>query len=180
MVFQNINKTQKVRKIKKQLKKLQRQMSRKYEMNRSGNKYIKTNNIIKLEKKINKLQKHLNNIRLDYRHKVTTEIVKIKPFRVVVEDLNVSGMMKNKHLSKAVQEQSFYETLTMLEYKCNKYGIEFVKADRWFPSSKMCSCCGSIKKQLSLSDRIYKCNECGLVIDRDKNASINLSRYKAS
>lgn len=178
--FKNINKTSKVIKIKKRLKRLQRQVSRKYEMNRSGNKYIKTNNIIKLENKINKLQKHLNNIRLDYRHKVTTEIVRTKPSRIVVEDLDVKGMLKNKHISEAVQEQSFYEVLSMLEYKSEKYGIEFVKADRWYPSSKTCSCCGNIKTKLSVSERIYKCNKCGLIIDRDKNASINLSRYKVS
>lgn len=178
--FKNINKISKVREIKKRLKRLQRQVSRKYEMNRSGNKYIKTNNIIKLEHKANKLQKHLNNIRLDYNHKITTEIVRTKPSKIVVEDLNVNGMMKNKHMSKAVQEQSFYEILTMLEYKSEKYGIEFVKADRWYPSSKTCSYCGNIKTKLSLSERVYKCDKCGLEIDRDKNASINLSRYKVS
>lgn len=149
-------------------------------MNRDGKKYIKTNNIIKLEHKINKLQKHLNNIRLDYRHKTTNAIVKTKPSKIVVEDLNVKSMMKNKHLAKAVQEQSFYEVLTMLEYKSNKYGIEFIKADRWFPSSKICSNCGNVKEKLSLSERVYVCEECGFKMDRDKNASINLSKYKVS
>lgn len=178
--FKNINKTHKVKKIKKRMRKLQRQISRKYEMNRSGKKYIKTNNIIKLEYKYNKLQKHLNFIREDYIQKVTTKIVKTKPSRVVMEDLNVKGMMKNKHLSKAIQEQCLYRFITIMKYKCEKYGIEFIQADRWYPSSKTCSCCGNIKAKLSLSEREYICDKCGLKIDRDKNASINLSRYKAS
>ena len=178
--FKNINKTHKVKKIKKRMRKLQRQISRKYEMNRSGKKYIKTNNIIKLEYKYNKLQKHLNFIREDYIQKVTTKIVKTKPSRVVMEDLNVNGMMKNRHLSKAIQEQCLYRFITIMKYKCEKYGIEFIQADRWYPSSKTCSCCGNIKAKLSLSEREYICDKCGLKIDRDKNASINLSRYKAS
>ena len=178
--FKNINKTHKVKKIKKRMRKLQRQISRKYEMNRSGKKYIKTNNIIKLEYKYNKLQKHLNFIREDYIQKVTTKIVKTKPSRVVMEDLNVNGMMKNRHLSKAIQKQCLYRFITIMKYKCEKYGIEFIQADRWYPSSKTCSCCGNIKAKLSLSEREYICDKCGLKIDRDKNASINLSRYKAS
>ena len=111
---------------------------------------------------------------------MTHQLVEKKPQKIVIEDLNVKGMMKNKHLSKAIGEQSFNKFLTILKYKCKWRDIEFVKADRFFPSSKMCSCCGTIKKDLKLKDRIYKCpnQECNLVIDRDKNASINLANYK--
>ncbi|HCL4447049.1 TPA: transposase [Clostridium botulinum] len=175
--FQNINKTHRVKKFKKRIRRLQRQISRKYEMNKDGKKYVKTNNIKKLEYKYNKLQKHLNFIREDYIQKTTTKLVKTKPSRVVMEDLNVSGLMKNKYLAKAVQEQCFYRFITIMKYKCEKYGIEFVQADRFYPSSKTCSNCGNVKTKLSLSERTYICEECGLEIDRDRNASINLSRY---
>ena len=94
-----------------------------------------------------------------------------------MEDLNVSGMMKNKHLSKAIAEQGFYEFIRQIKYKCEFNGIEFIQVDRFYPSSKTCSCCGSIKKDLKLKDRDYKCDKCGLEIDRDYNASINLSNY---
>ncbi|WP_330389788.1 RNA-guided endonuclease InsQ/TnpB family protein [Cellulosilyticum sp. I15G10I2] len=119
-------------------------------------------------------------MRTDYRHKVTTEIVKIKPSRIVMESLSVKGMMKNKHLSKSIAHQGFFEFKTMLHYKSIKYGIEFVEADKWDPSSKTCSACGYMKTKLSLSERGFRCEGCGAVIDRDKNASINLSRYKVS
>ena len=108
---------------------------------------------------------------------MTHFFIKLCPCRIVVEDLNVSGMMKNKHLSKAIAEQGFYEFKRQMEYKCNFNGIEFVQVDRFYPSSKTCSCCGNIKKDLKLKDRVYKCDNCGLEIDRDKNASINLSNY---
>ncbi|GAA0720014.1 RNA-guided endonuclease TnpB family protein [Clostridium malenominatum] len=178
--YDNINKTPKIKKLEKRLKRLQRRVSRKYEMNRDGKKYAKTKNIIKLEAKINKLHKKLTNTRTDYRHKTTTEIVKTKPWRIVVEDLNVSGMMKNRHLSKSISQQGLHEFHTMLEYKCKKYGIEFIRADKWYPSSKTCSECGYIKQKLSLSEREFNCEECGISIDRDLNAAINLSRYKVS
>jgi len=178
--FKNINKTKKVRKLEKRKKRLQKQVSRKYEMNKSEKVYNKTNNIIKLEPKINKLYKKLLHIRLNYIQEVTTEIVRTKPSRIVVEDLNVKGMMKNKHLSKAIQNQSFYEFQKILAYKANRNGIEFVKADRWYPSSKICSGCGAIKTDLKLSDRVFICPECGMTLNRDKNASINLSNYKQS
>ena len=174
--IKNINKSKTVRKLKKRLKRLQRQVSRKYEANKQGNKFVKTNNIIKLEKRIKLLHRKLSNIRNNHIHQATNKIIKLKPYRVVMEDLNVKGMMKNKHLSKAIQEQGFYEFIRQMKYKCKWNGIEFVQADRYFPSSKMCSCCGSIKKDLKLKDRVYKC-DCGLEIDRDKNASINLSNY---
>ena len=176
-VYGNINKTPKVRKLKKQLKRMQRQVSRKYEMNKDGDKFVKTKNISKLETKIRKQYIKLTNIRTNYLHEVTTEIVKTKPSRIVVEDLNVKGMMKNKHLAKAISEQNFYAFTETLRYKCEEQGILFVKADRWFPSSKTCSGCGSVKKDLKLKDRIYNCDCCGKSIDRDLNASINLARY---
>ncbi|MEL7571230.1 MAG: transposase [Eubacteriaceae bacterium] len=164
----------------KKLRRLQRKVSNKYEKNKEGRSYVKTNNIVKLEKNIKKLHRCLDNIRTDYRHKVTTEIVKTKPSRIVIESLNVSGMMKNKHLSKSIQQQGFYEFSKLIQYKSEKQGTEFVVADKWYPSSKTCSVCGHVKTKLSLSEREFKCECCGTVIDRDKNASINLSRYKVS
>jgi len=177
IVYKNINKTYLVRKIEKKLRRLQRQVSRKYEKNKKGKEYVKTSNIIKLEKQIQLMHRRLTNIRNNYLHQTTTSIVKTKPYRVVIEDLAVSNMMKNKHLSKAISKQSFYEFKRQLEYKCKFKGIELVIADRFYPSSKTCSQCGEIKKDLKLKDRVYKCS-CGLTIDRDLNASINLSQYK--
>ena len=176
-VFKNINKSNVVRKIEKRLKRLQRQVSRKYEQNKKGKEYVKTKNIIKLEKQIQQIHRRLANIRNNYLHKTTTSIVKTKPYRVVIEDLNVKGMMKNKHLSDAIRKQGFYEFKRQLEYKCKFRGIQLVVADRFYPSSKTCSQCGEIKKDLKLKDRVYKCS-CGLSIDRDLNASINLKNAK--
>ena len=177
MTFKNINKTKEVKRLKKVLKRKQRQCSRKYEQNKKGKEYVKTNNIIKLEKEIRLLHRRLTNIRSNHIHQATNKIVKTKPSRVVMETLNIKGMMKNRHLLKAIAEQCLYEFKRQIQYKCEKYGIEFVEADKWFPSSKTCSCCGAIKKDLKLKDRVYQCS-CGLKIDRDLNASINLSRYK--
>ncbi|WP_278683046.1 RNA-guided endonuclease InsQ/TnpB family protein [Paraclostridium bifermentans] len=176
-VYKNINKTYVVRKIEKRLKRLQKQVSRKYEQNKKGKEFVKTKNIIKLEKQIQQVHRRLANIRNNYLHQTTTNIVKTKPYRVVIEDLNIKGMMKNRHLSKAISKQGFYEFRRQLEYKCKFRGIELVIADRFYPSSKTCSQCGEIKKDLKLKDRVYKCS-CGLNIDRDLNASINLSNYK--
>lgn len=176
-IYKNINKTHMVRKIEKKLKKLQRQVSKKYEKNKKGKEYVKTKNIIKLEKQIQQTHRRLANIRNNYLHQTTTSIVKTKPYRIVIEDLAVSNMMKNKHLSDAIRKQGFYEFRRQLEYKCKFRGIELIIADRFYPSSKTCSQCGEIKKDLKLSDRVYKCS-CGLTIDRDLNASINLSKYK--
>ena len=176
-VYKNINKTYVVRKIEKRLKRLQRQVSRKYEQNKKGKEYVKTKNIIKLEKQIQQVHRRLANIRNNYLHQTTTNIVKTKPYRVVIEDLAVSNMMKNKHLSDDIRKQGFYEFRRQLEYKCKFRGIELVVADRFYPSSKTCSQCGKIKKDLRLKDRVYRCS-CGLNIDRDLNASINLSKYK--
>lgn len=179
MVFKNINKTNQIKKLEKRLKHLQRKVSKKYESNKKGGRYLKTNNIKDLEKRINKLHRKLKNIRLDYTHKCTSTIVKTKPCRIVMEDLNIKGMIKNKHLSKAIQQQNLYKFIRQLEYKCEWNNIDFVQVDRFYPSSKMCSNCGNIKKDLKLSDRIYKC-ECGLTIDRDFNASLNLANYGKS
>ena len=176
--IKNINKSKEVRRLKKKLKRLQRQVSRKYEMNKKGSKFVKTNNIIKLEKQIKLVHRRLNNIRNNHIHQATSKIIKLNPYRVVMEGLNVSGMMKNKHLAEKIAEQKFYEFKRQMKYKCEFNKIEFFEADRWYPSSKACSCCKNIKKDLKLSDRTYTCNECGLVIDRDKNASINLGNYK--
>lgn len=176
--IKNINKSKEVRRLKKKLKRLQRQVSRKYEMNKKGSKFVKTNNIIKLEKQIKLVHRRLNNIRNNHIHQATSKIIKLNPYRVVMEGLNVSGMMKNKHLAEKIAEQKFYEFKRQMKYKCQFNKIEFALADRWYPSSKACSCCKNIKKDLKLSDRTYICNECGLVIDRDKNASINLGNYK--
>ena len=178
MVFKNINKSLKVRKLKKKLKRLQRKVSRKYEMNKQGDKYIKTNNIIKLEKHIKLIHRKLSNIRDNHMYQSINTILKERPHRVGMEDLNVEGMIKNKHMAKSIAEQRFYKFISTMKYKCEWNGIEFAQADRWFPSSKTCSNCGHIKKDLKLSVRTYICPNCGLVIDRDLNASINLMNYE--
>ena len=174
--YKNINKTNKVTKIEKRKRRLQRSMSRKYNMNKEGVRYKKTSNIVKREKELLKLNRRLTNIRHNHLHQITSEIVKRKPSFICIEDLNVSGMMKNKHLSKAIQQQGFYEFRRQVEYKSAWNNIPVIIADRFFPSSKLCSCCGEIKKDLKLSDRIYRC-ECGNVIDRDFQASLNLKQY---
>ena len=174
--YQNINKSQKVKKLEKRKRRLQRSISRKYDKNKKGASYCKTSNIIKSERKLLKLNHRLTNIRQNYLHQTTTEIVKTKPSYIVLEDLNVKGMMKNRLLSKAVQQQCFGEFRRQIEYKSAWNNIPVIIADRFFPSSKLCSCCGNIKKDLKLSDRIYKC-ECGNVIDRDYQAALNLKRY---
>ena len=175
--IKNINKSSTIKKLEKKLKRLQRKCSRKYEVNKKGKQFIKTKNIIKLEQEIKLIHRRLTNIRTNHIHQATNMIVKQKPYRIVLEDLNISGMMKNKYLSKAIQEQKLKEFIRQMKYKSKFNGIDLVIADRFFPSSKKCSSCGSIKTDLKLSDRIYKCR-CGLEIDRDKNASMNLSRYK--
>ena len=174
--YKNINKTHKIKKLEKRKRRLQRSISRRYEKNKKGGSYCKTSNIIKSEKELLKLNHRLTNIRQNYLHQTSAKIVKREPSFICIEDLNVSGMMKNKHLSKAVQQQGFYEFRRQIEYKTMWNNIPVVIADRFFPSSKLCSCCGSIKKDLKLSDRIYKC-ECGNIIDRDYQAALNLKQY---
>ena len=174
--YKNINKSQKIKKLEKQKRRLQRSISRSYEKNKKGESYCKTNNVIKKEKLLLKRDHRLTNIRKNYLNQTISEIINRKPRFICIEDLNVSGMMKNKHLSKAVQQQGFYEFRRQIEYKSAWNNIPVIIADRFFPSSKLCSCCGSIKKDLKLSDRIYKC-ECGNVIDRDYQAALNVKRY---
>ena len=178
-IFRNINKTKKVKKLKKKLNREQRKMSRSYEYSKS--KKIKLKELKNFNKKKLRLQKifyRLNCIRDDYNNKIVDEITRAKLKYITIEDLKVSNMMKNKHLSKAIQEQNFYSIRTKLINKCKERNIELRLVDTFYPSSKTCSCCGGIKKDLKLNDRIYKCNNCGLEIDRDYNASINLEKAK--
>lgn len=184
-IYRNINKTKEIKRLEKKKKRLQRKVSKKYEMNKTKTKggeyrYQKTKNIIKLENQFKKLNQRLTNIRHNYSHQTTTEIIKRKPSFIVVEDLNVNGMMKNKHLSKTIQQQQFYEFRRQTQYKSEWNNIEFIVADRYFPSSKTCSQCGSYNKDLKLSDREYVCDCCGVVLDRDYNASLNLKNYGQS
>ncbi|WP_462257422.1 RNA-guided endonuclease InsQ/TnpB family protein [Eubacterium ventriosum] len=170
--YKNINKSAKFKKLEKQLIREQRILSRKYENLKKGESTQKAN-IQKQRLKVQKLHHRTDNIRTDYINKIIAEIVKTKPSYITIEDLNVSGMMKNKHLSKAVASQKFYEFRTKLQAKCKENGIELRVVDRWYPSSKTCHCCGAIRKDLKLSDRIFKC-DCGYVEDRDFNAALNL------
>lgn len=170
--YKNINKSAKLKKLEKQLIREQRSLSRKYENVKKGGSTQRAN-IQKQRLKVQKLHHRIDNIRTDYINKTIAEIVKTKPSYITIEDLNVSGMMKNKHLSKAVASQKFYEFRTKLKAKCDENGIELRVVDRWYPSSKICHCCGAIKKDLKLSDRIYRC-DCGYVEDRDFNAALNL------
>ena len=170
--YKNINKSAKLKKLEKQLIREQRSLSRKYENVKKGGSTQRAN-IQKQRLKVQKLHHRIDNIRTDYINKTIAEIVKTKPSYITIEDLNVSGMMKNKHLSKAVASQKFYEFRTKLQAKCNENGIELRVVDRWFPSSKTCHCCGAIKKDLKLSDRTFTC-DCGYIEDRDFNAALNL------
>ena len=170
--YKNINKSARIKKLEKKLRREQRCLSRKYENLKKGGSTQRAN-IQKQKLKVQKLHHKIDNIRTDYINKTIAEIVKTKPSYITIEDLNVSGMMKNRHLSKAVASQKFYEFRTKLKAKCDENGIELRVVDRWYPSSKICHCCGDIKKDLKLSDRIYRC-DCGYVEDRDFNAALNL------
>lgn len=191
--YQNINNSQEVRRLEKVLKREQRKLSRMLAQNISGYRTVgdkrfpvfirplyECKNFQKQKKIIKLLYRKLANIRNNYLHQTTAEIVKTKPSRIVMETLNVKGMMKNKHLAKAIQKQKFYEFKRQISYKCQKYGIAFVEVPVFYPSSKTCSCCGCIKRDLKLSDRIYRCHHCGLTIDRDFNASLNLANYPSA
>ena len=180
--FKNINKTLTVKKIEKKLKREQIKLSSKYESLKTRNKNIRegrttSQNIQKQIVKVQKLHQRLTNIRTDYINKTVANIVKQKPSYITIEDLNVKGMMKNKHLSKAIASQKFFEFKNKLVFKCKQNDVELRVVDRFYPSSKTCSNCGKVNKDLKLSDRIYRCN-CGLAIDRDLNASINLKNAK--
>ena len=170
--YRNINKTNSVRKAENRLKRMQRQASRKYKKGKP-----KSSNLIKLEERIRRQYRYLANIRTNYIHQVSAEIVKSKPSRIVMENLNIKGMMKNKHLAKSVANQKLYFFKQCMKYKCELNGIEFIEVGRWYPSSKRCNNCGLINKNLKLSDRIYHC-KCGYYCDRDLNASYNLRDYQ--
>ena len=174
--YKNINKSAKLKKLEKQLIREQRSLSRKYENLKKGESTQRAN-IQKQKLKVQKLHHKMDNIRTDHINKTIAEIVKTKPSYITIEDLNVKGMMKNRCLSKAVASQKFYEFRTRLKAKCDENGIELRVADRFYPSSKTCHHCGSVRKNLKLSDRIYRC-ECGYVADRDLNAALNLKDAK--
>ena len=174
IVFHNINKSKKMRTLECKIKHLQRNVSRKYKTNGC---YDKTKSILKTENQIKKIKYHIQNIRLNYIHQCTHKLITYYPQKIVMEDLNIKGLLKNRHLSKAIQDQCLYEFIRQMKYKCEWNNIDFIQADKFYPSSKTCSNCGCIKQDLKLSDRIYKCNYCGLIIDRDYNAAINLMNY---
>ena len=171
-IYKNINKSAKLKKLEKKLIREQRSLSRKYENIKKGGSTQKRN-IQKQRLKIQKLHHRIDNIRTDYINKIIAEIVKTKPSYITIEDLNVSGMMKNRHLSKAIASQKFYEFKRKLQAKCRENGIELRIVDRWYPSSKTCHCCKNIKKDLKLLDRLFRC-DCGYIEDRDFNAALNL------
>lgn len=174
LVYPNINKSRTVVNLELRKKRLQKKISRAYEKNKEGKRYVKTNNIIKMERKLKLISRRLSNIRKTYIHTVTAEIVKTKPSCIVIEDLAVSNLMKNKHCSKAIQDAMWYFFRQCLEYKSQFSGVELKLANRFFPSSKKCSKCGSVKKFLSLNERTYICKCCGFICDRDLNAAYNL------
>ena len=180
IVKPNINKTSKVKKLEKKLKREQRRLSKKYENKKKGGEksVTKSANIDKQVLKIQKLHQRLNNIRIDYINQIVSELVKNKPEFITIENLNIKGMMKNRYLSKAIAQQNFYNFRIKLQNKCKQFGIELRIVSRFYPSSKLCSDCGSIKKDLKLSDRVYICSECGYENDRDFNAAINLKNAK--
>lgn len=185
-VYPNINKTGKVHRLERRLKREQRKQSRKLEMKKQisseGKVLLKQNlqqcqNLERQRRKLVLLHRRLRNIRNNYLHQVTSAIVKTKPSRIVIEDLHVMGMMKNRHLAKAIAAAKFHEFRRQLQYKCEMHGIQLVVADRFFPSSKKCSGCGHIHSTLRLKERTYHCPACGKTLDRDFNAAINLANY---
>lgn len=175
--YKNINKTRGIKQLEKKKCRLQRAITRKYEKNKKGESYCKTSNIRKSEEKLLKINHRLTNIRQNYIHQITSKMIKREPSFICMEDLNVRGMMKNRQLSKAIQEQCFGEFRRQIEYKSAWSNGCIVIADRFYPSSKLCSCCGNIKKDLKLKDRIYRCEKCGNTMDRDYQAALNLKRY---
>lgn len=173
--FKNINKTQKVRKLEKNLKRQQRKLSRSYEQNqmRKRGEFCAKNRQKQLVK-VQKLHARLAYIRQGYVRYVVNQLVKTKPTFITIEDLNVTGMKKNRHLAKAVSQQNFRLFREWLTTKCSQYGIELRVVDRFYPSSKLCSGCGTKKVKLSLSERSFTCDACGAKLNRDFNASLNL------
>ena len=177
LVFANINKSKQMRQLIRRIKYTQRSISRKYETNKAGKKFVKTNNIKREIQKLKALWNRLTNIRMNYIHQTTHKLVSLLPSRVTMEALNVKGMMKNRHLSHAIGEECWSEFIRQMKYKCEWLNIPFFQVDKFFASSKLCSCCGHKKTNLKLKDRIYHCDCCGTTIDRDFNAALNLSRY---
>lgn len=174
LAFPNINKSAAMKQKERRLKHLQRNISRKY---RQHGNYNKTKNILKEEAKAAKAMAHLKNIQTDYLHKTTHTLVELRPCVVTMENLGIMNMLKNRCIAKHVARQQLNEFIRQMKYKCEYFEIPFVQVDRFYPSSKTCSCCGAIKKDLKLKDRTYECTECGLRIDRDYNAAINLMKY---
>ena len=176
-VYGNINKTNKnIKLLEKRKKRYQRRISRKYESNKQGKKYKKTKNIIKLENKTRQIDRKLSNTRKTYNHQVSRDIVKRKPKTIVMETLNIKGMMKNRHLSKSIQQQNLYQLKQFIKYKAENQGTRFIEVPKNYKSTQLCSSCGSLHK-ISLSTRVYKCPVCNLVIDRDLNSAYNLRNY---
>ena len=172
-VFENINHSKKIKKLEKRLKRQQRKLSRKFENTKKGGETC-FKNIQKQVKVLQKSHARLANIRKEYVRDVVNRVVKTKPSYISIEDLNVKGMLKNKHLADSVRKQNFYTFRTWLGLKCKQKGIEFRLVNRFYPSSKLCSTCGHKKIRLSLSERMYKCESCGNELNRDFNASLNL------
>lgn len=180
-VYENINKTPRIKKLKKRLKREQRKFSRKLRINKKTKQKevnlvtnLKGSNVAKQRLKLQKAHYRLTCARLDHLYKIAADLVSTSPAFITIEDLNVKGMMKNHHLTRSISECAFYTLRTILTQKCHDRGIELRVADRWYPSSKTCSTCGVIKQQLNLSDRVYECSTCGTSIDRDHNAAMNL------
>jgi putative transposase len=179
LVFHNINKSKKVRMLEKKLKYLQKSISRKYELSKSRyGVYRKTKNIEREENEVRKIYARLTSIRHNYLHQITHRLISMAPKRITMETLNILDMMKNKFISKEIHDQCFYEFIRQIKYKCEWNNIEFIQVPRFYPSSKTCSFCGNVKRDLKLTDRTYVCLNCGCVIDRDYNAAINLMRYE--
>lgn len=177
VVYHNINKSRHVQQLLHRKKRLQHNISRKYRYNQANDKFIKTNNIIKLENEVRLIDRKIRNIRDTYIHTITAEIVKTKPYAVVIEDLDIKSLLKNKYMSKYIQEQCLNKFRRFISYKGRGYGFRCIVAERFYASSKLCSSCGHSKKSLALSERVYTCENCGLTIDRDLNAAINLELY---
>lgn len=172
ITYDNINKDEDLDKLYKKKKQLESELEHKRSINS-----IETNNSKKLQQQIEKIDRKIRNKKDTYMHTVTTEIVKMKPKQIVIEDLDVNSMLSNPYLKSSILKVEFGKFKRLLKYKCEKEGIDLVIANRWYPSSKRCSCCGNVKKTLSLSERTYRCEVCGLEIDRDLNAAINLAKY---
>ena len=176
-IYTNVNYGKEVKKLEKRKRHLQRRLSKKLESNRQGTRFVHTSNSNKLQRKVALLNRKLTNVRSTYIDEVIKDILSARPKLIVIEDLNVRGMMKNRHLARSIANQKFAEFANKLCRKCEEAGIGLVKADRWFPSSKTCSGCGFRKQNLSLAKRTYVCEHCGLTIDRDLNAALNLANY---